>query len=75
MSTQRRQRLPPAPNAEAQDARALIEAGHIGEIKVFQGDFGFAGMGQSPEDMAAKRAIHNPSMSCYVAQTIPLAFN
>ena len=56
-------------------ARALIEAGHIGEIKVFQGDFGFAGMGQSPEDMAAKRAIHNPSMSCYVAQTIPLAFN
>ena len=55
-------------------ARALIEAGAIGDVKVLQGDFGFSGMGQSAEDMAAKRAIHNPSMSCYVAQTAPLAF-
>ena len=52
----------------------LLEAGAIGDVKVLQGDFGFSGMGQSAEDMAAKRAIHNPSMSCYVAQTAPLAF-
>ena len=45
-------------------ARTLIEQGAIGDVKVFQGDFGFSGMGQSAEDMEAKRAIHNPSMSC-----------
>lgn len=55
-------------------ARALIEAGAIGEVTNLQADFGFSGMGQSAEDMAAKRAIHNPSMSCYIAQTAPLAF-
>jgi predicted dehydrogenase len=45
-------------------ARALIEEGAIGDVKFLQGDFGFSGMGQSAEDMAAKRALHNPSMSC-----------
>ena len=45
-------------------ARTLIEQGAIGDVKVFQGDFGFSGMGQSAEDMEAKRAIHNTSMSC-----------
>ena len=56
-------------------ARTLIEQGAIGDVKVFQGDFGFSGMGQSAEDMEAKRAIHNPSMSCCESLARPRPWN
>jgi hypothetical protein len=57
-------------------ARSLLDQGAIGEVKFLQADFGFNATGSpdnakgDPANMQSHRAIHNPPMSCYVAQWV-----
>ena len=56
-------------------ARALIDGGAIGEVRLVQADLGGFMLGGGPsDDMLSKRGVHNSMLGCYIVQAASLAF-